>query len=127
MLINMGREKTKGAAKMTKRRDSKNYVSKWIRPEKRKRIYKRDDHTCIYCGTSIYEDATLILTLDHVVPKELGGTNEHTNLVTACKSCNCSKRDLPLRHFIQYLADNGTDTDGIAKRVRNAQRRKLKK
>lgn len=110
---------------MKTRRDSKNYVSKWIRPEKRKRIYTRDNHTCCYCGTSIYEDAEMILTLDHVVPKELGGTNEHTNLVTACKSCNCSKRDTSLKGFIQYLADQGRDTSKIAKTIRNARRRKL--
>lgn len=99
--------------------------SKWIRPEKRKRIYKRDDHTCVYCSESIYTSAEIILTLDHVVARELGGTNESTNLVTACKSCNSTKRHLSVPQFIQYLADNGADTDAIAKNVRNARRRQL--
>jgi len=109
------------------RRDSKNYTSKWIRPEKRARIYKRDNHSCMYCGDSIYDTPDMVLTLDHVVPKELGGGNEHTNLVTACKSCNCSKQDKPLKAFIQVLADRGVDPQDVAKRVRNARRRALPK
>ena len=100
-------------------------ASKWIRPEKRKRIYSRDDHACVYCGRSIYEHAGLMLTLDHVVPRELGGHNKATNLVTACLSCNSSKQDLPLRAFLQVLADRGQDPKDVAKRVRNARRRSL--
>ena len=107
------------------RRDSKNYVSGWIRKEKRQKIYSRDNHTCLYCGDSIYDTAGLILTLDHIVPKELGGTNEHTNLVTACHRCNCSKQDKSLKQFLMFLQDRGVDTSKIAKNIRNAKRRKL--
>jgi 5-methylcytosine-specific restriction endonuclease McrA len=99
--------------------------SKWIRPEKRARIYKRDNHSCVYCDSSIYDTADMVLTLDHVVARELGGGNEHTNLVTACKSCNSAKRDLTVKQFAQYLADQGEDSSDIARRVRNATRRKL--
>lgn len=31
--------------------------------------------------------------IDHVVPISKGGSNEDTNLVTACLPCNRSKRD----------------------------------
>ena len=109
----------------TTRRDSKNMVSGWCRPKKRARIYARDGHTCQYCGRSIYEDAAMRLTLDHVVPRELGGTNDATNLVTACLSCNSSKQDKSVREFVQILADRGVDPDAIQRRVRNALRRKL--
>lgn len=110
-------------------RNGKNYVSGWIRKEKRQKIYTRDNHTCLYCGDSIYDTAGLVLTLDHVVAKELGGTNAHTNLVTACRSCNCSKQDKPLRGakgFLMFLQDRGIDTTKIEKNVKNALRRKLK-
>lgn len=103
----------------------RNQGSKWIRPEKRERIYKRDNHTCVYCGGSIYMDSEMLLTLDHVVAYALGGTNDANNLVTACRSCNSSKRHLSVPQFIQYLSDQGTDTSCIAKNVRNARRRKL--
>lgn len=99
--------------------------SKWIRPEKRQRIYRRDNHGCVYCGRNIYDTPDMVLTLDHMVARELGGSNEAENLVTACLSCNSSKQDLTVRQFIQYLADQGEDSRDIARRVRNATRRKL--
>jgi len=53
----------------------------------RNRIYRRDNHTCVYCGS------TRNLTLDHVIPKSRGGKNEWTNLVTSCSRCNLKKAD----------------------------------
>ena len=53
----------------------------------RNRIYKRDGHECVYCGSSRN------LTLDHVIPKSRGGTNNWTNLVTSCQKCNLKKAD----------------------------------
>ena len=96
--------------------------SKWIRPAKRARIYESDGHTCVYCGRSIHEHGVQ-LSLDHVVPCELGGGNEATNLVTACIHCNSAKRDLPLGQFVVYLADQGQDAADVRRRVRNARRR----
>jgi len=51
-------------------------------------ILKRDDHTCQYCGKR-YSGKEL--TLDHVIPKSLGGQMHWTNIVTACKPCNNKK------------------------------------
>lgn len=48
-------------------------------------IYKRDNHTCQYCG------ATKKLTIDHVIPKSRGGEDTWENLVVACSSCNTKK------------------------------------
>jgi len=62
------------------------YHTKNIRPS-RNRIYKRDDYECVYCGSSRN------LTIDHVIPKSRGGTNEWTNLVTSCFKCNLKKAD----------------------------------
>ena len=53
----------------------------------RNRIYKRDGYQCVYCGSHRN------LTLDHVIPKSRGGTNEWTNLVTSCQKCNLRKAD----------------------------------
>jgi len=39
------------------------------------------------------------ITLDHVTPHADGGSNEPGNLVTACRSCNCSRQDKPLARF----------------------------
>jgi hypothetical protein len=60
------------------------YQTKGLRAN-RTRIYKRDNHECVYCG------AKKDLTLDHVLPKSRGGGNEWTNLVTSCFKCNLKK------------------------------------
>jgi hypothetical protein len=36
------------------------------------------------------------LTIDHVFPVALGGTNDVGNLVTACRACNLTKGARPL-------------------------------
>jgi len=49
----------------------------------RREIFRRDNFTCQYCGTRVGT-----LTIDHVVPKRLGGDHTWENLVTACSVCN---------------------------------------
>lgn len=53
-------------------------------------VFNRDNFTCRYCGRSSPE---VQLHVDHVHPVVLGGTNELSNLVTACKDCNLGKSD----------------------------------
>jgi hypothetical protein len=48
-------------------------------------IFKRDDHTCQYCGCKEK------LTLDHVHPQSRGGQDTWENLVTSCGPCNAKK------------------------------------
>jgi hypothetical protein len=61
-----------------------NYVRFRVKPLKinRQRIFKRDGHTCAYCGTHKN------LTIDHIVPKSRGGGNTWMNLITCCRNCN---------------------------------------
>lgn len=54
-------------------------------------ILRRDGHTCRYCGASAPNTR---LTVDHVLPRVLGGTNDPTNLVTACVDCNSGKTSI---------------------------------
>jgi 5-methylcytosine-specific restriction endonuclease McrA len=49
----------------------------------RRAVLRRDGYTCQYCGV-----LTVRPTLDHVVPRRLGGGATWTNLVTACRDCN---------------------------------------
>lgn len=46
-------------------------------------IFIRDNHTCQYCGAS-----GVGLTVDHVIPRHLGGKHVWENVVTACARCN---------------------------------------
>jgi 5-methylcytosine-specific restriction endonuclease McrA len=96
----------------------------WIRKNKRLAIYLRDGEACVWCGRAIEDGAEL--TLDHLVPCELGGDNGERNLVTACRHCNCSRRDQTVRQWLVTLRDQGVDTQGLAARVRRHVRRSLK-
>jgi len=55
-------------------------------PLSRKEILRRDNYTCQYCGKK-----TKKLTIDHVLPRHLGGKNEWENVVAACPACNHKK------------------------------------
>lgn len=57
----------------------------------RRSILARDGYRCQYCGHSGHD-----LTVDHVVPKRLGGETSWENLVCCCKRCNTKKGDKTL-------------------------------
>ena len=59
-------------------------VSKRLRYE----VLRRDNYTCRYCGHSAPE---VEVTVDHVIPKALGGSDEPSNLCAACGDCNGGK------------------------------------
>lgn len=52
----------------------------------KREIFRRDNYTCQYCGQRKKN-----LTVDHVIPRRLGGNHSWENLVTACSTCNHSK------------------------------------
>lgn len=75
-------------------------------------VLARDAYTCQYCGTKSRD-----LTIDHVVPRWMGGPNTWDNLVACCRKCNLKKGDktpqqarMQLRsqprrpHFIPYIS-----------------------
>lgn len=64
--------------------------------EIRNKVYARDDYTCAYCG-----ERGGRLECDHVIPVSRGGSNELTNLVTACFSCNRSKHNRTPEEWLQ--------------------------
>ena len=57
----------------------------------RREVFRRDNYTCQYCGR---HDTNL--TVDHVLPKHLGGEHRWNNVVAACPSCNHRKGGRPL-------------------------------
>lgn len=71
-------------------------LKKYIRvPDKRislskSNILHRDNYKCQYCGSEFD------LTIDHIIPKSMGGKHEWTNVVTACIKCNLKKSNKSL-------------------------------
>ena len=60
-------------------------VSKRLRLE----VLRRDGYKCHYCHTA---DSTL--TVDHVIPRALGGPDIAENLVACCQDCNIGKSSI---------------------------------
>ena len=53
-------------------------------------IYARDKSVCQYCSEKF---SNTKLTLDHVIPKSLGGRTTWENIATCCQKCNFEKAD----------------------------------
>lgn len=92
--------------------------SKWIQPKRRRVIYERDGHACLYCGTR-----AKALTLDHY----RGHSNCSSNLLTCCQSCNSAKRNLSSRCWYTLLRKRlGVDVKATRK-IQSRIRVQLKK
>ncbi len=52
----------------------------------RREVFRRDNYTCQYCGKK-----TTDLTIDHVIPRHMGGQHIWNNVVAACPLCNHRK------------------------------------
>ena len=83
----------------TSRNGTHQAAGQWIRADKRLAIYLRDRFTCIYCLRDLHDADPTDITLDHIRCQSNGGSNSESNLVTCCRSCNCSRQDKPLSRF----------------------------
>ena len=68
------------------RRKSSGYIKGTIRY----RVLSRAKFRCELCGISADRKA---LEVDHIVPRNKGGTDDESNLQSFCYSCNAMKRD----------------------------------
>lgn len=66
-------------------------------------VLRRDNFTCRYCGGKAPD---VVLTVDHVVPVALGGSDDSSNLVTACRDCNAGKSSTsPSEELVASVSD----------------------
>lgn len=56
-------------------------------------VFKRDQYCCQYCDRVLSHNQA---TIDHIIPKFLGGETTFTNCVVACKRCNTRKGNMTL-------------------------------
>jgi 5-methylcytosine-specific restriction endonuclease McrA len=64
----------------------------------RREVFRRDNYTCQYCGR---HDTPL--TVDHILPKHLGGKHIWTNVAAACPACNHRKGGRRLEESHMHL------------------------
>jgi hypothetical protein len=66
-------------------------------------VLSRCNFACYYCGTPAALGLK-VLHVDHVVPVQLGGTNDPWNLVAACWDCNLGKSGIaPTAELIERV------------------------
>jgi hypothetical protein len=78
-------------------------------------------YTCYGCGKGRKTDDRLKLTVDHVVPRALGGKDSAENAALLCKRCNPSKNDFDLPEWwaIQGKTLEMLDLDVLTVYIRN--------
>ena len=72
-------------------------------------IFNRDHYTCQYCGKRSHQ-----LTLDHVIPRYVGGKHTWENLVSACAPCNRKKAGrTPEQAHMKLYTKPGRPSGGV--------------
>jgi 5-methylcytosine-specific restriction endonuclease McrA len=64
----------------------------------KREVFRRDNFTCQYCG-----QRPLRVTVDHILPRHLGGAHTWENLVTACPPCNHRKGGRTIEQVNMHL------------------------
>jgi 5-methylcytosine-specific restriction endonuclease McrA len=64
--------------------------------ELRLSVYEKYSGNCAYCGCEIVWSA---FQVDHIIPKQSGGSDDLENLNPACRQCNNFKNVFSLEEF----------------------------
>jgi len=75
----------------------------------KREILRRDNYICQYCGQRVS-----YLTVDHIIPRRLGGQHAWNNLVAACPSCNHRKGGRTLEQVKMSLLRPPTEPPATA-------------
>lgn len=73
---------------------------------KRRRSLVREFGRCAYCGTDFRRGNFGRATLDHVVPRVQGGSDDYANLAPCCGACNQSKGGLRPEEWAESILLN---------------------
>jgi 5-methylcytosine-specific restriction endonuclease McrA len=75
--------------------------------KKKLRIWKRDNYICYLCYRDLEEFKNFMsdnnpITVDHIISKQDGGTDDASNLLTCCRQCNLEKGKKSERPWFIY-------------------------
>ena len=65
------------------------------------RLLEETDHKCIYCGCQLKK---MTYTVDHIIPRTMGGPSNYANSVASCKECNGAKSNVPLDFYLGTMS-----------------------
>lgn len=60
------------------------------------KVWVADNFKCVYCDKPMGQ---VQLTIDHFIPLELGGKNDTSNYLSACRKCNKDKGSIHPKDF----------------------------
>ena len=70
---------------------------------KMRRLMILHGYCCHWCGKEVWRNVRVFAhnraTIDHVIPRSVGGSNGMENLVLACFSCNSARN-------VKFMAEN---------------------
>lgn len=75
----------------------------------RAHVWEQSNGICHYCSRPLNPFRNF--SIDHVVPFSLGGTEDFSNLVAACKTCNSRKHAKPYDVFVERNSTPNTIRD----------------
>lgn len=70
------------------------------------KVWAIDAFGCMYCGARMGD---VLMTVDHFIPLELGGKNDTSNYIAACKPCNKKKGSSHPIEFFKTLSEAKSD------------------
>lgn len=102
-------ERYQNAEGLEKIREQNRIRQQRFRENKREAIAGTNPR-CVYCGKE-----GIAPTIDHVIPRSKGGTDNDDNKVTCCLDCNMEKTNNPLITFLngRIALKRPVDIDGI--------------
>jgi hypothetical protein len=71
------------------------------------KVWAADNFRCMYCDAQM---GKTLLTIAHFIPLELGGVNDTSNYLTACKKCNKRKGNIHPKEYFESLKEPRTTT-----------------
>lgn len=90
--LQTGKGKASIARYVYKRKQLSKFAISTLTQTEWKELKEQYNQCCAYCCKH-----TDRLTMDHIIPISKGGTHTKENIVPACKSCNSSKGDGPVK------------------------------
>jgi hypothetical protein len=87
---------------------------------------------CCFCGektyldSDVHDDELLIATLEHIICKEFGGSNDPKNLEISCYKCNNLRQSMDFEKFDELIKTLGKDQVHQMFKIENKIERRLK-
>jgi 5-methylcytosine-specific restriction endonuclease McrA len=67
---------------------TKNTKGKYVRKNKRLKVFERDGFKCVYPNCEVKKP---VLTIDHIIPISKGGPHMYYNVQATHRKCNAAK------------------------------------